>query len=462
MNKTDLPRKLSKIEEKMLSRNFNAHPNDISVMREIRSEMIGSSYDRLSPVGDLSSVNLRSLNMIDVSALLDHSFCDASLQALISNSPVGSTLVLPNSPMKLHSLEIQNSITLKGSAGSKLILFNGSIKIQSLSSERITVNLNELSIEYQVRQQINNSSGSCNMLLVKACCCRLEINDCCFTKVSQIDEDLLQQANCIKISKNNEVFSEPNAKSLIVRNCIITGFNIGIKGATHYEVVLENVQISSCKADAVSLKHPDSVIISNSVIEKCGCYGIMIKIRGNTTKTTSPRSSPNDSIGSHNSSNYKAFQITENTISDNEKSGIDISCNDFSRLNYNIEIKDNKVINNKREGIALRHLFVDSLLVCNNTITGNDGSGIWLQKVSNPVPGVFSINNNQLQDSTNGFGIYLYSTGIEVTDNIIIRNYLGGIMIVGNYDKGGRSIVLNKNRICNNRENGITVHDYIE
>ena len=107
-------------------------------------------------------------------------------------------------------------------------------------------------------------------------------------------------------------------------------------------------------------------------------------------------------------------------------------------------------------------MHIDSLLVCNNTIIGNDGSGIWLQKVSNQEYGVFSINNNKLYDSNNGFGIYLYAKGIEVAENEIIRNYLGGIMIFGNYEKGWRSIILKNNRICNNRENGITVHDYLE
>ena len=459
---TEIPPKISKIEQKMLSRNSNTNQNNISMLREIRSEMMSSSIGILSQVEVYSSLNLRSLKMVDLSGVKDRSFCDSSLQELITSSSVGSTLVLPGHPIQLYSLDIQTSIIIKGSAGSKLILFNGPIQIQSLNSEKITVSLSELSIEFQVRQQVSNYSQSCSMIQVKPCSCRLEITDCYFTKISQIDEDLLQLANCITINKVDEIFSEPNSQSLIVRNCIIAGFNIGIKGASSYEVVLDNIQISSCKADGISLKQPESVIICKSVIEKCGCYGILIKIKGNTTIYTSPRSSIHHSARSMNSSSHSYVQISENTIKENEKSGIDISCNGYSRLHYNIEIQNNKVTNNKREGIALRHLRVNGLLVCDNTINGNDGSGIWLQKVSNQESAIFSINNNQLYDSHNGFGIYVYSTGTEIAENDIIRNYLGGIMIVGNYEKGGRSITLNKNTICNNWENGITVHDYIE
>ena len=96
-----------------------------------------------------------------------------------------------------------------------------------------------------------------------------------------------------------------------MRNSIIIGFNIGVKGAAHYEVVLDNVQINSCKADAINLKQPDSVIISRSVIEKCRCYGILIKINGDTTKNITPRSSLNHSAMSLTSRNHRSFQISE-------------------------------------------------------------------------------------------------------------------------------------------------------
>ena len=78
-------------------------------------------------------------------------------------------------------------------------------------------------------------------------------------------------------------------------------------------------------------------------------------------------------------------------------------------------------------------------------------------------PGHMKISSNQIFDSKNGFGIYLYATTGEVINNAIARNFLGGMMIVGKSESViKRNIMIKGNKICNNRENGISLLDYIE
>lgn len=457
-------KKRSRIEKKILSAKFSAHSNDISVIRDFRSETGRSdSMEKMNSFLNASVINIKSVRILDLSGDEKRSVSEYSLQNLIQNVSKGATVVLPGYSIQIRSLDLEESVVLKGVSGSKLKLLNGSINIGSETSEPINVELREICVEYMVRKQLSSMGKFASMISIRPGQVHLEIHDCYFSKSNRVDENGLQQVNCIGIEPflNEVEIPELFDQVLNVHNCFITGFDSAIKGGLNYCITLERLHITLCKSDGVALKYPNYVKIENSCIEKCGGNGILIKVKGDTTKTTSPRSSYN-SRGSIYNPSGPMYIFNGNTIKSNSKSGVEVSCNDLSRLHYNIQIKENVIEDNLREGIALKHLLVSELLISDNKLLENEGSGVWMQKVTSFESGSFIVRNNEIFDSTNGFGLYMYSTVGEIIENTIVRNYLGGVMIVGNHEKGVKSMLLKGNKICNNRENGITVQDFIE
>ena len=101
----------------------------------------------------------------------------------------------------------------------------------------------------------------------------------------------------------------------------------------------------------------------------------VIKLSNDNTKHSTPRSSCNSGVSSQNDSIQSIF-IQENTFTGNKKCAIEIFCKTTSKIFNKIQIKDNKILENTREGISLKHLIVNSLEILDNAIMNNEGSGI--------------------------------------------------------------------------------------
>jgi len=90
------------------------------------------------------------------------------------------------------------------------------------------------------------------------------------------------------------------------------------------------------------------------------------------------------------------------------------------------EIADNKMSNNKGEGISLDHC--NAITVRNNLITNNDAAGISLTASDQNI-----IENNIIQHNQKGIQLSYFSNYSKITDNTILDNDLYGVYVFQSY-----------------------------
>ena len=138
--------------------------------------------------------------------------------------------------------------------------------------------------------------------------------------------------------------------------------------------------------------------------------------------------------------NYYAlnYNLNENTIQYNNKSGI--ICESSSRPN----IKDNHNISwNKQYGVESKGS--SRPRIENNNITNNLDSGIYLNGYTTQ-----QILWNEISDNL-GYGIESYASTPNINNNQIMLNNLSGLYLQG----GGTSLIVKTNDISNNSMSGV-------
>ncbi len=90
------------------------------------------------------------------------------------------------------------------------------------------------------------------------------------------------------------------------------------------------------------------------------------------------------------------------------------------------EIADNKMSNNKGEGISLDHC--NAITVRNNLITNNDAAGISLTASDQNI-----IENNIIQHNQKGIQLSYFSNYSKITDNTILDNDIYGVYVFQSY-----------------------------
>ncbi|MCX6662728.1 MAG: PKD domain-containing protein [Euryarchaeota archaeon] len=90
------------------------------------------------------------------------------------------------------------------------------------------------------------------------------------------------------------------------------------------------------------------------------------------------------------------------------------------------EITDNKMLNNKGEGISLDHC--NAITVRNNLITNNDAAGISLTASDQNI-----IENNIIQHNQKGIQLSYFSNYSKITDNTILDNDIYGVYVFQSY-----------------------------
>jgi hypothetical protein len=161
----------------------------------------------------------------------------------------------------------------------------------------------------------------------------------------------------------------------------------------------------------------------------------------------------------------REITVEKNDILHNLGSGIVFHSENTNEFNANIIIENNKIAHNKQEGLALKHLVIKNLKITNNDFSCNHQTGIWLQKAHRICnDSVFTIEANRVMDSFLGYGVYLYSTCVNLENNEIFRNNLGGILISGLCNNSifdlGKVLTISTCFIQGNSENGIFIKDF--
>ncbi|ESA34062.1 parallel beta-helix repeat (two copies) [Leptolyngbya sp. Heron Island J] len=217
-----------------------------------------------------------------------------------------------------------------------------------------------------------------------------------------------------------------------------------------------------------------------------------VDISGNTvTGTTGTNEFDGQGIAIGNSTGDIVLTIDDNDVNNNQGDGIGIALIDLftpapGDATAEITITNNRVENNgvaaplRGDGIRIaveEDGVINSLLIENNTLTGNFDDGIdisaglaQLATIIVPNPNISSSNaqilnavirNNEITDSLNGQGIVLRSVGdnsnvvISVEDNILANNTLGGLEATSTDTNGAP-----ETRLCLALNNNTSDGDY--
>lgn len=109
--------------------------------------------------------------------------------------------------------------------------------------------------------------------------------------------------------------------------------------------------------------------------------------------------------------------------------GVEIQGNVYSAHNVKIDISQNCIYRNKKEGLLIQNLAVTAILLYGNEFSKNEGDNLKMVHVHHKVnrSHEFRVENCQIEYSKGGFGANLYDTSFVIKNCIIKCNQNGGI-----------------------------------
>jgi hypothetical protein len=146
--------------------------------------------------------------------------------------------------------------------------------------------------------------------------------------------------------------------SLSLKSCIMTSFYECVRAGINSTLTCEKCHFSDSKSHCIYSVNPRALSLQTSSISKTKKNGVFIDFLS--------ESSDKEII--------RKIDISSNDIYMNEGSGIEISSESFSAHNSSMELRGNKIRNNKRHGLLLSCLALTSLKIMSCEITHNVGS----------------------------------------------------------------------------------------
>ncbi len=207
-----------------------------------------------------------------------------------------------------------------------------------------------------------------------------------------------------------------NRKNVIIKNCTIIQFLIGVDSRSSSSISIINNSITNSDSYAIYDYYSDNNIIDNNNISSNNWVGISLR----------------------NSSKNK---ITNNNISNNGANGVHLT-NSSSN-----EINNNEILSNNNGGIELSH--ASSNIISNNEIE-NNYRGIIIGRSSENIVTENDINSNSKD------GIYLYETHFNT---IFLNNFENNTNNIFLYSSDRNN--WNSPEIINYNYNGSTFTSYL-
>lgn len=442
---------LSNLERKILKNTFSSNSNFLKGLEHPQSQnsLFASINYECSPIpsrsiGSINSTfrgNLfkNSFFEVDLSMALDDSVSIAEkLQEIICSSPPHAKIILPGTKIVLESLEIRESLTLKGSPGSKLCVTAGSIVI---NANRLDKNL-KISIQ---ELEITGENNIPALFYFKSPGIEAEISDCVIKA---------------GIPLKNPCFSLSPLCKLSISSCNISNFAEIVEANDDSSLIVTRSHLHHCSFNALTMRNPKLLQISYCMIEKNGKNAIEILATADSVENSTRRT---------RSSTYRKesreISIENTDILHNQGCGFLLQGEEFADFSADFKFTHNKIAKNQKEGLALKHIQLKSLKITNNDFNSNALTGIWLQKVHRTCQNsIFSLDFNRSFDSALGYGLYLYSICVDLEQNEIFRNNLGGIMLTGSCSSSiydiTRQVTVIQCSFQSNRQNGVNILDF--
>jgi len=493
---------LSNLQRKVLKNTFVNNSNNLRLREDSRSKQVSSDWlsrGESKPV-EMSGI-AQGLPGFSLSQSVSRLFGEmgsreqgtgrvevdlaARLQDTLLRAEAGSVILLPPERISVSTLRVCNPLTLKGSPGTVLEVTNGSIVIDfsSHSKESLVgratdrVEICELSILYRADRHCLDSKAPVALFVVDSPYSFLEVRDCDIRSVSQETGDVsgssgpyMVQDVCLWVnglSNKKTQSSDKGLCSAFMTSCNVTGFHEFVKGGANCKIHVERCHISDCSSNAFALLNPKEVLIQQSVIERCQASSIDIRLKNAPGSKLPSRSG---SLTTSQEAGVRSITITGNDIRANGAYGVTIWSEHQAVALLSVVVSRNKIVNCRKEGVAVRHLTLSELSIQSNDFSANQGTGCWLQKVYKLyADSSITLRSNRSFDSHSGYGIYLYDTAGLLEGNECYQNsckcYLvGGLMIVGSSNKDSEALpqdlLISNSSIYSNGENGITVLDF--
>lgn len=461
---------LSKIELKIIKNTFSNNSNDLrfkdDTKKSLQTFTSKNSFSILPKAIDFSDISrvssvpeharlfsLQDLDLSTISFQIPNKALE-NLQELIKVSIPGSTITLPPKRLCFSSLVISAPIVIKGMPGTVLEIGSGSIKIdfmgQSFDCDIQKVVICEVTIEHKIEDKVKTGNVGA-LFVMESGSGHLEVRDCDIKSLNESSfEDFCFWVNGNAFKKKSARFNS----TLCACSCNIQGFfevtRVGCCGS----VMIDKCFIVGCKGNAFSVTNPKEFVVKYSVIEKTEKNAVDVFLWDENSPSGSPPVLKNKTKGLVLAD--KSVIIEGNDIRGTGNYGINLWSESTSHFDFDCAIKLNKIVNCKKEGVAIRHLNINTLSIDSNDSNCNQGTGYWLQKVQTSQ---LLICNNRAYDNYSGYGLYIYDTGGCTRNNELFRNSLGGIMIVGASKGTNTNLIIKNSQIYNNGENGITVMD---
>ena len=481
---------LSKIERKIYKNTFLSNSNDLKFKddtRKSQASLIPKQRSSISPnnfdISYISQISNHQLDLIKLFSVQELDFSGISfamskdsvenLQEIIRISSPGSTITLPPHKLQFTSLLITSPITLRGLPGTSIEITNGSIQVDFTSNSRESLSncdkesalICEVALQFSVGLS-HRSPSPCALFVIDSSGTCLEVRDCDLRSTShdpqvglddaeEAIEDVCFWVNGAGYKKFITKKSMRFNSSLTVSSCNISGFFECCRAGVNASVSIEKSHIADCRGNAISAMNPKNLAIQCSVVEKISRTAVDVCIISDPVAGIALGSSRTESLNSIQ--NERTMVIEGNDIKNTGGYGVNIWSEHVVYYPLQIKLMKNKITGCKKEGIAVRHISVPELKIHSNDCCCNQGTGLWLQKVNSLR---ILVTNNRGCDNYSGYGVYIYDTGAILKHNEVLRNSLGGIMVVG-ASKGTETNLSIKNCLVqSNGENGITIMDY--
>ncbi len=261
-----------------------------------------------------------------------------------------------------------------------------------------------------------------------------------------------------RVASNSEVALHDCVSTLSLKSCIFTHLYTAVVAGPNSTVSMDRCHFSDCRNDCIVVVNPNAMRVANCSISRNARNGVRV----DWIKT-----SAHPGVA-------RKVSLEGNSILNNGGSGLVIQSKKFRPHNVRIEVRGNKICQNKKEGVYLTNLAVGSLSLEHNEISQNNGSCVWIEAVhqkSNKY--AFEIKNCRCAKSLGGFGLFLSDFGVRLADNVVEGNAEGGVMIKGSQrpDKLSREaqdflekhplkVEMSGGQISDNGQNGIVVQEF--
>jgi len=426
---------------------------------------------------------------------------------LFNNAPEGSIIELPGRHITLNSLKITNPISVRGTPGTTLEIRNGNIQFafnkpyftsdenSIMTSQKATFSECTIFFNLDLEKWCNSTPHDSHNSMIKLLngsnyIALIDIHDQTFVEFRDCDiRAVISKTGTYMddsiISKNefgikeigfwlNQKWGQMNESidltdsyknqclsTLSLKSCIFTHLYSGIMAGPNTTISIDRCYFSECRFDCLNFVNPNALKIANSNLSKNNGTGIKIEFSNSLEKNMT-----------------RNILIDKNIITENNGNGILLNSTDFYEPhNLKIQLSQNRILSNKKEGCKFSSISLKSLEILSNDFRENTGSNLFLESIhQNSEKSEFVVQKNNFIKSASGFGVFSSDFSGKILESNFEQNSEGGLIIrfnhktdleisqeIQNFNKIDQNeLEIFKCTISENKNNGIVIQEFIK